>query len=149
MITRPLDLSSKLRPEPRNFDWLFFVNAGLIVLFFALFGSRYVLAPGLGVDFQLPRVGNPHADARTTTHFISVVSAGQIFAGDGLRTMDQLGQWLKEQAKTVKAPSLLVRASAGVRAAVLTDITSAARAAGFTVVLAAEESAARAGEGGR
>ena len=32
MITRPLDLASKLRPEPRNFDWLFFVNAGLLSL---------------------------------------------------------------------------------------------------------------------
>lgn len=149
MITRPLDLASKLRPEPRNFDWLFFVNGGLIVLFFALFGSRFVLAPGLGVDFQLPRVGNAHAEARATTHFISVVSAGQIFAGDGLRSMDQLGLWLKEQAKTVKEPSLLVRASAGVRAAVLTDITSVAKAAGFSVVLAAEESTTRTGEGGR
>ena len=31
MITRPLDLASKMRPEPRNFDWLFYVNAGLLV----------------------------------------------------------------------------------------------------------------------
>ena len=32
MITRPLDLASRLRPEPRSFDWLFYVNGGVIVL---------------------------------------------------------------------------------------------------------------------
>ena len=48
MITRPLELSSRLRPEPRTFDWVFYVNGGLIVLFFSLFGSQFVLAPGLG-----------------------------------------------------------------------------------------------------
>ena len=32
MITRPLDIAAKLRPEPRNFDFLFFVNGGLLVL---------------------------------------------------------------------------------------------------------------------
>jgi biopolymer transport protein ExbD len=32
MITRPLDLASKLRPEPRNFDFLFLINGGLILI---------------------------------------------------------------------------------------------------------------------
>ena len=32
MLSRPLDLASRLRPEPRNFDWLFIVNGGLIAL---------------------------------------------------------------------------------------------------------------------
>ena len=45
MITRPLDLAAKLRPPPRSFDALFWVNVGVVVGFFALFGSRFVLAP--------------------------------------------------------------------------------------------------------
>jgi len=56
MITRPLDLASKLRPPPRDFDFVFLVNGGLIVMFFMLFGSRFVLAPGLGVDFIMPEM---------------------------------------------------------------------------------------------
>jgi hypothetical protein len=56
MITRPLDLAGKLRPGPRNFDFVFLVNGGLIALFFTLFGSPYVLAPGLGVDFVMPEM---------------------------------------------------------------------------------------------
>ncbi len=141
MITRPLDLSSKLRTPPRGFDWLFLVNGGLIVLFFFVFGSRYVLSPGLGVDFELPSVVGANQNARLTTHMINVVNAGQIFAGDGLRPLDQLQEWLNAQAKTDKHPSLLVRASAGVPTTVTAQILGMARAAGFEVTLAAEEPA--------
>ena len=54
MITRPLDLSSRLRRPPSGYEFIFYVNAGLIVLLFVLFGSRFVLSPGLGLDFVLP-----------------------------------------------------------------------------------------------
>lgn len=131
MITRPLDLASRLRPEPRSFDWLFFVNAGAIVLFFMLFGSRYVLSPGLGVDYQLPEVAGANAGARATTHYVTVINAGQIFAGDGLRDLKSLPEWLREQARTVPKPSLLIQASGRVETTVITEISSAARRAGF------------------
>lgn len=141
MITRPLDLSSKLRSAPRSFDWLFFANIGLIALFFVLFGSRFVLAPGLGVDFELPQAPGANQNARVTTHVITVVNAGQILTGDGLRAIDQLPEWLSAQAKTEKHPSLLVRASANVPTSISTRIAGMAQAAGFSVQLAAEEPA--------
>lgn len=141
MITRPLDLASRLQPEPRSFDWLFYVNAGLIVLFFSVFGSRYILSPGLGMEFQLPQVAGAAAGARMTTHVITVVNAGQIFVGDGVRGIDELPAWLSVQARTEKHPSLLVRASAGVPSGLLARILGMARAAGFSVVVAAEEPA--------
>lgn len=146
MITRPLDLASKLRPEPRNFDTLFLVNGGLLVLFFMLFGSQFVLAPGLGVDFRLPELPGAMVDRMATSSTISVKNSGQIFA-DGLLTMDQLREWLKVEARKRKRPSLLVRMSAGVPVSVQNDIVSAARAAGFgsNIILAAEESAADSG----
>ena len=90
MITRPLDVASKLRPEPRNFDVLFYVNAGLIALFFTLCGSRFILAPGLGVDFQVPVLSGAIAGSATTDRFISVLPSGQIFA-DGLVNMKPAG----------------------------------------------------------
>lgn len=143
MITRPLDLASRLRPEPRNFDALFFVNVGLLVLFFGLFASRFVLAPGLGVDFKLPEVQGSLTGATVTTSTISVKNSGQIFA-DGLLTMSQLREWLKGEVRKTKNPSLLVRMSSGVPVSVQNEIVSAARAAGFgsNIVLAAEEPAA-------
>lgn len=147
MITRPLDLASRLRPQPRSFDWLFFVNAGLLVGFFLFFNSRFVLSPGLGVGFELPTVPGANRDARPTTHVITVVNAGQIFAGDGLRNLDQLQDWLNSEAKTQKYPSLLVRASGGVPATILTRILGMAHMAGFTVIVAAEEQPGTAGAG--
>jgi biopolymer transport protein ExbD len=140
MITRPLDLASKLRPEPRNFDALFFVNAGLLVLFFVLFGSRFVLAPGLGIDFQLPTVEGANSNARPPTHVITVTNTGQFLTAAGFRKMEELPAWLKGQAKGVAAPTLLVRAEARVPVAVTAKIAGEARRAGFEyVLLAAEE----------
>lgn len=137
MITRPLDLASKLRSTPRSFDALFWVNAGVIVLFFALFGSRFVLAPGVGVDFSLPQLQGATQGAARTTHVISVARSGLIFTDNGALNFDQLKQWLAENGQKTQSPVLLVRADAAIPVADLTDITSAAQEAGFQVQIAA------------
>ena len=150
MITRPLDLGSKLRPAPPSLDAFFFVNVGLLVFFFSLFGSRFVLAPALGVDFQLPAVTGANSDARPATHTITVLNAGQIFAGDGLRNLEELGVWLEAQSvqwardhakmtTAVPKPTLLVIASSHVEMAVITDIAGAAHVGGFEVRVASTE----------
>jgi len=149
MITRPLDLASRLRPEPRNFDWLFFANAGLLGLFFSLFGSHFVLAPGLGVDFQLPVVEGANASAKTPTHVISVLGSGQILTSDGWRTLKQLEDWLIARGKTTKTPRLLVRGDADVSTDVFTAISGAAKKAGFEVIWATDDPAGRKGQKGR
>ena len=95
MITRPLDLASRLRSAPRNFDALFYVNVGALALFFAMFGSRFVLAPGLGLDFRMPVLAGAMAGAATTQRVVSVLPSGQIFAADGLLNMAQLREWLQ------------------------------------------------------
>jgi len=97
MITRPLELSSRLRAAPRSFDALFWVNVGALVLFFGLFGSRFVLAPGLGVDFYLPELGGARTGAVRTTHVISMARSGLIFTDDGAIALEQIGAWLAAQ----------------------------------------------------
>ena len=149
MITRPLELSSRLRGEPRSFDWLFFANAGLLVLFFSLFGSAFVLAPGLGVEFQLPRIEGANANARPPTHVINVLSSGQILTNDGRRSLPQLTDWLKEQGRTAKQPRLLVRGDATVSTGMQAEIVSAANAGGFEVLWAAVEATERRSPRGR
>jgi len=149
MITRPLDLASRLRPEPRSFDWLFFVNIGVIGLFFMLFGSRFVLAPGLGVNFQVPTMPGAIAGAAPTTHRISVVGSNLVFV-DSLGSIDlrTLRAWLKQEATKTKQPSLLVLIGASVPYADFTAIASAAHAAGFVhVQMGAQEPTAPAGGG--
>lgn len=120
-------------------DALFFVNVGALVLFFMLFGSRFVLAPGLGVDFQIPTMAGSRAGAAPAEHVISVLPSGQVFA-DGLLNMPQLGEWLRQQARRSHHPTLLVRASVGVPVERITEITSLAQSAGFVrVVVGAED----------
>jgi len=142
MIARPLDLASRLRPAPRNFDALFFVNVGLVVFFFSLLGSRFVLAPGLGMNFALPAMAHSLDGAAPTGSMISVLPSGQIFA-DGLLSMPQLREWLKAEARKSREPSLLVRADGAVPIDRLAEIYSAATDAGFKrIVLGAEEPSA-------
>ena len=147
MITRPLELSSRLRAAPRNYDWLFGVNAVVVVGGFVLLGSQFVLAPGLGVDFALPTAPTPAIDLRPSTHVITVVNEGQIFVRDGALTLDELPPWLADQARSTQRPALLVRAGAGVPASILTRVLELAHAAGFSVTLATEE--AKPGPGSR
>lgn len=141
MISRPLDLASRLQPRPRSGAAFFFVNAGLIIVFFSVFGSRFVLAPGLGVDFQLPVATGATVGAVRTSHVVTIVNAGQIFAGDGLRSPAQLREWLSVQAAATKQPSLLILSHERVPVSVIAEVAGFAASAGFSVHLAATESA--------
>ena len=160
MITRPLDLASRLRPEPRNFDWLFYVNGVALVFFFTLFGSPFVLAPGLSVEFRLPVAEGANANARPITHSITVQASGQVFTPQGnLKIeltpqgnlkMEQVEQWLAAQAKTAKAPVLLVRGDAEVHQSVMVAISGTATKVGFVdVTWASVDAADGARTGGR
>lgn len=148
MITRPLDLASRLRRPPRNFDVLFYVNVGLIGVFFMLFGSRFVLAPGLGLDFRMPEMAGAKGGAAATTHVISVPRSGLFFA-DGAMNAAQLRRWLMVQAKTVKHPVLLIRANASVPLADLTEVSALAREAGFERIIVGAQEPGGVGESGR
>jgi biopolymer transport protein ExbD len=146
MITRPLDLASKLRPESRNFDFLFLINAGLIVLFFDLFGSRFVLAPGLTEDFRLPTMSGVREGAAPTTHTINLGRGGLIFINGGAVGLPRLREWLAAEAKTTKQPSLGVLADAQTSYGELVAVRSAAYDAGFVrVVWSAADPSAIAG----
>jgi biopolymer transport protein ExbD len=138
VITRPLQLSLRLAGPARDWDWLFFVNAGLIALFFTVFGSRFVLAPALGTDFEIPALAPGQAGAYATTHVISVKRGALVFTDSGQLTLAQLREWLAAASRTVRQPVLLLRASADVSMADLAEITTAAREAGFRVVLGVE-----------
>ena len=148
MITRPLDIASRLRTAPRNFDFMFYVDVMFLALFFILFGSRFVLAPGL--DLTLPQVVGAQRGAALTTAYVSVPHSGQIFTENGLLNLAQFRNWLKIKAKQERQPSLLICAGNDVPNGAIVEITSAAYAAGFVRVQeAALDPAARAGGSAR
>jgi len=132
MITHPLDLASKLRPPPRSLDALFFVDGVLIVAFFLLFGSRFVLAPGLGVDFRLPNGAGADAAAAPTAVVISLQHSDMVLVDDGMVDYAQLRVWLEKRARSEKGLALLVHADRRVPFEDLAVIAEMAVKAGFT-----------------
>lgn len=139
MITRPLDLAARLRPPPRTFDWFFFLNGGLIALFFSLFASRYVLTPALNIDFRLPVMAGANAEAVIATHHVAVDDSGVILSPAGKMTLSQLESWLKQEAPAFERPTLSVYANRVVQLDIITKIVEVGSGAGFTVALAAVE----------
>jgi biopolymer transport protein ExbD len=132
MITHPLDLAARLRPPPRNFDVLFLVNGALIMVFFVLFGSRFVLAPGLGVNFRLHEMAGAGAGAARTTVVITLWRSDMVLVDDGMLDYAQLRGWLEKRARSEKGLALLVRADRRVPLEDLAVIAEMAANAGFT-----------------
>lgn len=150
MITRPLDLASRLAPPPRRMEYVFFINVGLVALLFIAFGSRFVLAPGLPGTF-LPEAAKAREGAIPPTAYVSVRASGQILTQDGLMTLAQLEAWLRvKQASSRTAfatrgvrPVLLILADGGLPTATLAQIVSTASTSGYTsTIIAAREPAA-------
>jgi biopolymer transport protein ExbD len=139
MITRPLNLSSRLKPAPRGFEFLFFVNMGLIALFFVLFGSRFVLSPGLGLDFNLPTFAGALPGAVATDVVVAVKAADMAFVEGAKVNFAGLREYLVEKAKGHADLRLLVQVDSALPARELTEIYDMARAAGFTSVQIAAE----------
>ena len=147
MITRPLELQSRLRPPARDLDFIAWVNVGVIVLFFSLLGSRFVLAQGLLVGsgdegFQLP--------ASTGQQFVSTASVVVSYRQDdvilfegAIVKLPELQQKLEAYAKQHPGEVLLLLADKHVSAQAVTDLSVMARAAGFSYVLMAGENRPR------
>ena len=137
MVTHPLDLNSKRRPPPRSFDWVFYVNVGIIVLFFSLFGSRFILSPALVVDgtpFNAPVRPHNQISYVAGTMVISIKANGQIFIESGLVSPTQLRAWLEEKIKSAPDASVLLRADASVPIEKILEISAMVTDAGFTHV---------------
>ena len=141
MITRPLDLSSRLKRPPRGFETLFYVNGGLIVLFFVLFGSRFVLSPGLGVDFQVPTMPGSAGEAIPTDVVVAIKGADMAFVQGAKVNFVGLRQYLMERARGAAGLRLLVQADAALTTRDLTEVSDMAREAGFASVQIAAEPA--------
>lgn len=142
MISRPLDLASRLRPLSGGWDALFYVNTGLLALFFFLFGSRFILAPGLGVDFALPMAGRAATSTMLTDVVIAVPATGMAVVEGAVVDFSRLDAWLRERGAGGGAGRrLLVQASGALPARDLSAIYAMAAEAGFSGVLIATDDA--------
>lgn len=139
MIARPLDVAAHLSPAPRNLDVLFYVNVGALALFFLLFESQFVLAPGLALGEPLPSMEGARASAVRTTCHLRILSSGQILSDKGLLSEAQLPLWLQAEGRRDKHAVLLLLAGVDVPIGKITQIQSMAIGAGFAYVALAEQ----------
>jgi biopolymer transport protein ExbD len=145
VITGPLELASRLRKTTQGGSALFYVNVGLLALFFGLFGSRFVLSPGLGIDFALPAAGEAGTSVFAAEVVIAVPASGTALVEGQVLDFKALSAWLNTQDAKKGRRRLLVQASAALPGRDLAEIYSMAAEAGFIGVLIATEKPAGAG----
>ncbi len=143
MITRPLELESRLSPPPRDLDSFAWVNVGVIVLFFSLLGSPYVLAPGPLIDvsrqgaIDLPQAGTTAEGTRGPSVVVSYRRDNVILFEGGMYTLPELKKHMEGYAKEHPGAVMLVLADKQVSVQDFLKLCDAARALGFASVQAA------------
>jgi biopolymer transport protein ExbD len=148
MITRPLELESRLSPPPRDLDFVAWVNTAVIVLFFSLLGSRFVLAPGLpiGVSNQtglaLPQTDVTAVNTGAAAVVVSYRRENVILFEGGMYSLTDLRKQMADYVRKHPGAVMLVRADRQVSLQDALDLIEMARSVGFAnVLLAAEPSA--------
>jgi biopolymer transport protein ExbD len=140
MITQPLGLEARLSPRPRDMDGFFWVNAGAIVLFFTLLGSRFVLATGEPV--QLGGIRLPALDSaveRTASVVVSYKRDNMVLFEGGIFELRELRAPLEAYATKHPGAVMLVRVDKQVSVQGLLEVFDLAKSAGFAQVLLAAE----------
>jgi len=145
MITRPLDLQSRLSPPPRDLDFFAWVNVGVIVLFFGLLGSRFVLAPGLpvgvggGSELVLPEAGGVSDMAAPASVVVSYRRNDVILFEGGKYKLRELRPHMEAYARQHPGAVLLVQIDYQVSTQAFLNLCEMARQVGFANVLVAAE----------
>lgn len=149
MITRPLDLESRLSAPPRDLNAVAWVNVGVIVLFFSLLGSRFVLAPGVLVGvgdagaIELPMVNASSITTVATSVVVTYRRDNVILFQGGMYNLTELRKHMEVYAKRHPGTVLQVNADKQVSTQAWADLCAMASAVGFAnVVLVAAEPAA-------
>ena len=147
MITRPLELESRLSPPPRDLDFVAWVNVALIVLFFSLLGSRFVLAPGVSVGVgdqeggpELPQSGGTLENTGAASVVVSYRRDNVILFEGGMYSLADLQKQMADYVKKHPGAVMLVRADRQVSMQAFLDLCNMARSVGFASVVVPAES---------
>ena len=144
MITRPLELQSRLSAPPRDLDFFAWVSVGVIALFFGLLGSKFVLAPGVPVGVEsnsldLPQVGGAAEGLGQASVVVSYRRDNVILFEGGMYTLAELRKHMEAYTKQHPKAVMLVRADRQVSMQAFLDLCEMARQVGFANVVAAAE----------
>jgi biopolymer transport protein ExbD len=139
MITRPLDLQSRLRPPSKRLNPLPLFDVLLIAFFFSLLSSKFVLSSGLAIN--LPQGGSgpglPASAVLTVRTDEMLLFEGQILSMSGLAPA--LATHVKQQRSGGADANLLIYLDRNVSVQTFFAVAEVAREQGVTrVQLAAE-----------
>lgn len=149
MITQPFNFAAHVQRPRAGLDLVPFLDVCIIALFFGVFASRFVLAPGQAIDLHLPVTEAGSADALPTSRVVTVgeVNGREMLIFEG-RILDiaKFQRFLEERTGQFQGEVLLVRMDRDVSMVLLVRVLETAKGAGFDqVLLAAEPEAATAG----
>jgi biopolymer transport protein ExbD len=134
MITRPLDLESRLSPPPRDLNFVAWVNVGLIVLFFALLGSRFVLATGVPVGTDALVTGVPG-----TNVIVNYRGPNMVVFNDGIYNMAELRKQMKRYIQEHPGSVVLLSIDGQAPVQAFVDLSNLTKELGYGgLVLSAE-----------
>lgn len=142
MITRPFNFVAQVRQTRAGIDLVPFVDVCIILLFFGLFGSRFILAPGVAVDLQLPAASGAPPDAVPTSRVLTVGEVGgrEVLMFEGrILDLEKFERFLKERAGRFEGEVLLLRMDRDVSMVFLTRVMETAKIGGFARALLAVE----------
>ena len=138
MFPQPFELVSRLSPPPRDFNAIAWVNVAVVVLFFGLLGSRFVLAPGQLME--LPTMAPASLTAVETSVVVNYRRDDVILFGAGMYSLADIKTPLEEYARKHPGATLQVNADKQVSAEALFKLGDVAASAGFTRMLVSGKS---------
>lgn len=142
MKARPFNFEAQLQPKSRRLDPVPFIDACLIVIFFSLFGSTYVFAPG--VTLNLPTSRTATLDALPVYEVLTVgeIEGSERILYDGrIFNLETFEKSLIGSESDRGGVTLLVRMDEEVSVRTLSEVCDIARGAGFREVQIAAEPA--------
>lgn len=139
MISRPLDLESRMSPPPRDLNFVAWVNVGLIMLFFSLLGSKFVLATGvpIGTDALVMGVSGTNA-------IVKYRGPNMVLFNDGIYTMADLRKQMERYIKEHPGAVVLLEIDGQAPVQAFVDLSHLAKELGYANLVLATE--AKAGE---
>jgi biopolymer transport protein ExbD len=144
VITRPLDLQSRLSAPPRDADVFFWLNVTVVALFFGLLGARFIQGTGEQVQLDGATQGFAVPQESTVTHapasvVVSYRRDNMVLFEGGIFDLRDLQAPLEKYARLHPGSTLMARVDKAVSAQGLLDLCDLARKAGFAQVLLAAE----------
>ncbi len=128
MITRPLNLLSRLKKPSLRFDVVALFDIMVVVFGFTLLSSRFIFAPGITID--LPRVAADDLVGIRTDAVLTIGANEMLLFEGAILNFDNFEARLEDYFAGRTDGALLIRADRSISMETLMEVAQLARAVG-------------------